>query len=297
MNLVYTFIGTLPEYSVTTVHQARLFFDGPIYFIISELTSPHVNTLKEKYNVTVVPYETVKDAHFNKVLDTHFKKFVITHWVPGREKLFIYAFERFFVLNNLMKQKGLTDVLFLELDNLIYDNPTKWLASFQTKSMAFMYDNVGRASSGICYIRSTDILDRFTAKCIQRIEHHKGFLEEMGALYSFWESAKDDVLLLPVHWKDTRYNLETYRHGELFSGSIFDAAAIGIFLGGVDLCHSGGIFKTGVKWSFTEIDYTPYTYTWVIEDGKRIPFVNGYRINNLHIHSKVLGPMLSSPLP
>jgi len=196
-----------------------------------------------------------------------------------------------------MKQKGLTDVLFLELDNLIYDNPTKWLASFQTKNMAFLYDNIGRSSSGICYIRSTDILDRFTAQCIERIENYTGFLEEMGALYLFWESAKDDVMFLPVHWEDARYNIETYRYGGLFSGSIFDAAAIGIFLGGIDLCHSGGVLKKGVKWSLAEIDYTPYTYTWVIEDGKRIPFVNGYRINNLHIHSKVLVPMLSSPLP
>jgi hypothetical protein len=309
MILAYAFIGKLPDYSVTTVHQARLFFDGPIYFIISEITSPYVATLKEKYNVTVIPYYSVKDAHFNEVLDKNFNKFTITHWVPGREKLFIYAFERFFVLNNLMKQKGLTDVLFLELDNLIYDNPTKWLASFQTKQMGFMYDCVGRASSGICYIRSTDILDRFTAYCINRIEQHQeGYLEEMSTLYSFWESAKDDVMLLPTHWEDARYNMETYRHSGLFGGSVFDAAAIGIFLGGVDLCHSGGVLKTGTKWPFTEIDYTQYTYIWTSEGSecsegsegsdckKRIPYVNGHRINNLHVHSKVLAPMLSAPL-
>jgi hypothetical protein len=35
MIIAYCFIGKLPEYAVDTVHQARLFYYGPIYFIIS----------------------------------------------------------------------------------------------------------------------------------------------------------------------------------------------------------------------------------------------------------------------
>ena len=122
MNIVYVFIGPLPEYSVTTVHQARLFYDGPIYFIVSDMMSPFVITLKEKYNVTIVPYDFVKDVEFNNIVQKNYRRFNIISYLKGREKLFIYAFERFFCLKQLMLRENLTDILFLELDNLIYDD-------------------------------------------------------------------------------------------------------------------------------------------------------------------------------
>ena len=301
MNIVYVFIGNLPDYSIATVHQARLFFDGPIYFIVSEMSSPYVAVLKEKYDVIIIPYESVRDAEFNNIFDIHSAKFTITPWVHGREKLFIYAFERFFALNNLMKQRGLTDVLFLELDNLIYDNPTKWRTSLKTRGIAYLYDNVNRSSSGCCFIASSEHLEELNRHFIYHIlKHTDGLLEEMSALYLYWTKNKDKVLFLPTHWTDPRYSEELWKHTGLFGDSIFDAAAVGIFLGGVELCHSGGVLKTGTKWSLSEIDYTGYRYKWEDEDGKRIPYIGSqdkwYRINNLHVHSKVLGPLLSAPL-
>jgi hypothetical protein len=300
MNIVYVFIGPLPEYSVTTVHQTRLFYDGPIYFIVSDMMSPFVITLKEKYNVTIVPYASVKDVEFNDIVQKNYRRFHIVGYLKGREKLFIYAFERFFCLKQLMLRENLTDILFLELDNLIYDNPTKWLPALQMRKMAYMYDNHERSASGCCYIKSCDILEKFTAQCIDRIVNYRGFLEEMGTLYSFWEKNKDDVLYLPIHWSDSTYHEETWKHVELFNNTIFDAAAIGIFLGGEDPGNNGGVLKKGTKWKFSLIDYTPYSYKWEIEDGKRIPYIGTtdkwYRINNLHIHSKILEPLLSVPM-
>jgi hypothetical protein len=76
----------------------------------------------------------------------------------GRENLFIYSFERFFVLYNLMIQRNLSDVFFLELDNLVYDDPINWLNSFKLSDMSYMFDNIDRASSGIAYIKNIQIL-------------------------------------------------------------------------------------------------------------------------------------------
>jgi hypothetical protein len=59
MNIVYAFIGPLPSYSIDTVNQTRLFFDGPLYFIVSDLSSAYVPVLQDRYNVTIVPYESV----------------------------------------------------------------------------------------------------------------------------------------------------------------------------------------------------------------------------------------------
>jgi hypothetical protein len=161
MNIVYAYIGPLPSYSIDTVHQSRLFFDGPIYFIVSDLSSAYVPILQDMYNVTIVPYETVKDEGFQEMVEENIDKFHIFEYLGSRSKLMIYAFERFFVLNSLMKQKGLRDVLFMELDNLIYNDPRQWLPGFQTAEMAYMFDDGGRASAGIAYIKNTSILEQF----------------------------------------------------------------------------------------------------------------------------------------
>ena len=301
MNIVYAFIGELPIYSIDTVHQTRLFFDGPIYFIVSQMDSPHISALKDKYKVIIIPYTDVKNDSFTTLVQETNRISKDCWWIRNRPNLFIHSFERFFVLENLMKQYTLTDVLFLELDNLIYDTPQKWLSAFQTKPMSVMYFNHDHLSAGICYIHSSNILSMFTTYCIQFIQTDPGFISEMGALYKFWELHRDDVMLLPTHWKTDKYLHEIWDTCSLFNGSIFDALALGIFLGGVDPTHTRGEFKKGFKWEPSTVDYTPYTYNWVIEDGKRIPFVlssdyGWLRINNLHVHSKLLGPMLSVPI-
>ena len=161
MNLVYAFVGTLPSYSIDTVHQARLFYDGPIYFIISDYESPLIKTLRTTYGVTIVRYDSVVDEEFNKLVTRNYHRFEIAHKLRGREKLFIYSFERFYLLNNLMKQQNLQNVLFAELDNILYNDPREWLDGFLTHDMSYMFDNVNRVASGIAFLRSTSLLNEF----------------------------------------------------------------------------------------------------------------------------------------
>jgi len=299
MNICYAFIGPLPSYSVDTVEQARKFFDGPIYFIVSDSESQYIPILESKYNVSIVLYETVIHPGFTYLIQENYSKFAIVNGLHGREKLFIYSFERFFILHSLMRQRGLTDVFFLELDNLIYDDPTQWLASFQKKDMAYMYEQHDRCSSGICYIKNANILQDFMTYASNYIRTDKGFIHEMGALFRFWASAKDRVQFLPTHWSpeyapvDTSVPAETYQHYIVYK-SLFDGAGLGIFIGGMDPYHTGGRIE---KWKHRpclyDIDYTKYTYEWrKDEKGRNIPYVftgiEWIRINNLHIHSKDL---------
>ena len=84
MNIVYAFIGTLPSYSVDTVHQMRLFYDGPIYFIVSDYSSPFVETLKTQYNVNIIRYDSVIDEDFNSLVARKYDKFAIVPSLKGR---------------------------------------------------------------------------------------------------------------------------------------------------------------------------------------------------------------------
>jgi len=301
MILTYCFIGTLPDYAIDTIYQARLFYKGIIYFIISDIHSPYAAELKSKYNVTIIDYNEVVDVTFNQYVTQYINKFCIVHRLKGREKLFIYSFERFFLLYHLMNQYQLSNVFFLELDNLIYDDPTVWENSFALHEMAYMYDNHDRGASGICFIRNKEILLKFNEYCKKFIATSTKFLSEMTTLYEFWEANKDLVQLLPTHWPADHVPKETHINYDKYQNTIFDSAAIGIYLGGVDPIHTGGVIVKGKQWQGSAINYTPYQYKWMTDDKNRnIPYVlyneTWIRINNLHIHSKDLKSCLSIAL-
>jgi hypothetical protein len=298
MILTYCFIGTLPNYAIDTVHQARLFYKGIIYFIVSDIHSPHVAELKCKYDVTIIDYNDVVDAAFNQCVKQYFNKFSIIPGLEGRENLFIYSFERFFLLYHLMDQYQLSNVFFLELDNLIYDDPTVWENSFTANEMSYMYDNYGRGASGICFIQNKEILLLFMEHCKRFIATNTGFLTEMSVLYEFWEANKHRVQILPTHWHSDHVPYETHMNYDNYQNTIFDAAALGIYLTGKDPYHSHGVIIKGQKWECSAIDYTKYQYKWVPDyKNRNIPYVlcdnTWIKINNLHVHSKDLKPYLS----
>ena len=309
MNIVYAFIGPLPSYSIDTVHQSRLFFDGPLFFIVSDLSSAYVPVLQDRYNVTIVPYESVKDEGFQEIVEENYSKFQIFEYLGSRSKLIIYAFERFFVLNQLMKQKGLTDVLFIELDTLLYNDPRQWLPGFQTAEMAYMFDNSLRASAAISYIKNTSILEHFLSYCVTVIQEDtsnviENGLQEMVVLYYFWQENTNRVQLLPILWPSTDEgdgtNLLHASHTFSLYDSLFDAASLGICIGGLDLNHTGGTSIKGIKGPWSLIDYSGYRQEWQLDSqNRRIPYLwsetrqSWIRINNLHIHSKDLAPHLS----
>jgi hypothetical protein len=298
LSLAYAFIGTLPSYSIDTVEQARKFFDGPIYFIISDYNSQYIPILERKYAVTIVRYDEVVDTGFNKLIEETYHKFAIVNGLHGREKLFIYSFERFYILHSLMRQRNIANVFFLELDNLIYDSPSKWIQSFQTKDMAYMYEQYDRCASGICYIKNVDILQHCINSFSEYIRTETGFIHEMGALFRFWDSCKERVQILPTHWPCSSVPKESCEGYNLYN-TIFDGAGLGIFIGGMDPYHTGGRIE---KWKHHpcvyDIDYTKYSYEWRRDDkGRNIPYVftgsKWIRINNLHIHSKDLRDNMS----
>lgn len=59
-----------------------------------------------------------------------------------------------------MIDKNINDILFLEIDNLIYEDPKIWTDKI-TKDIAFMKDNINRCSIGICYVKNNTILKNY----------------------------------------------------------------------------------------------------------------------------------------
>jgi len=301
MILAYCFIGILPSYIIETIYQARLFFDGDIYLIINQLDSPYLNELILKYNVNVINYEDVKSCEFTDISMENIRKFHYMSDLIGRENLFLRSFERFFVLQNLIKQKKLEDCLFLELDNLIYDDPNKWLSNFSKNELCYMFSNYGRYSSGIMYIKNDKSLLGFLLEILDFIQNSNEFLSEMIVLSNYYKNNKEYIQILPTYWCDETMEKELYSNYSFYNDTIFDAAAMGCYLLGLDPYHNNGIIVKNAKSPFTYIDCTKNKFDWIEDEkGRKRPFIwNGDKwllINNLHVHAKNLKEGLSKPI-
>ena len=312
MFVALSFIGKLPEYILDCVHQIRLFYDGDIVLILDDLQSPFLPVLTGKYNTTIVTYEEVFSQDFVDCFNQNNNKFVVCNWLQDRRLLFIRCFERFFLLGNAMKKRNLTDCFFMELDNLIYDDPRVWLSELKKWNMCFMFDDYDRAASGVMYIKDSASMDGLLKYMIEFIHQWEVdpevWLSEMAMLYGYYLSTSTyNVQFLPTFWTDARSTSIPSEflpsdNFDKYNNSIFDAAAIGVMLYGNDTGDKHSPTVVGTKNKHSLIDYTPYLnrVLWKIDEKKRrIPYFyidNNYiKINNLHIHCKNLTAGLSFP--
>jgi hypothetical protein len=298
MHIVYSFIGPIPPYSIDSIEQTRRFYDGPIYYITDENPQhPIVQRLVQEFHVCIIAYEDVISYDFNEIAALCDHKFIKCPDLKGREKLFMRAYERYFLLYRLMFQKSLTNVLFMEVDNLLYDDPRKWEGQLSKKGLAYMYDNESRCGAGIAFLRDTDALLQLNYYFVQDIKNpdpRQGLVHEMRSLHDFWKMNPVMVQMLPTAPYQPDYPSAIYENAPDFPGVLFDVAGMGIYLGGLDPIHTDGVIKKHQRAPWSAVDYRPYHFEWRTDSKeRRIPYLlspagEWLRINNLHIHSKAL---------
>jgi len=300
MNIALSFVGKLPDYTVYCIHQIRIFYQGEIYLITNDLNSRYLDFIKI-YNVHIINYDDVIHKEFNETIDKNRHKFMIVEGLTGREELFIRSFERFFILYNLMVQKNLENCFFMEIDNLIYDDPNKWLEEFSKNRLCYLLNNYNHCSAGVMYIKNSSALLAFIDYLKYFINTESIFMSEMTCLYVYHELNQSIVQLLPIYWnKEGLHEWATLNYDK-YNNTIFDAASIGIYLLGTEKYFTNGVVLYYKKNEFSCMDYTQDVFEWKIEDnGIRRPYIlkddQWILINNLHVHSKVLKNGLSLPL-
>ena len=291
-NIALSFIGKLPDYIFHCVHQIRLYTDENIFIIIDDLKSPILEKLITFKNVEIIKYESVNN--YCETLKKSYNKFAVINGLKDRSKLFYRAFERFYLLYNLMVDKNINDVLFLEIDNLIYEDPKLWTDKI-TKDIAFMIDNKNRCSTGICYVKKSSILKRLLDFFDNDyLTNNNRFFNEMTAVYEFYIKYKSECYILPScnnnqYGDDININFNN-------SKILFDPLSYGIFLLGMDTFHTEGkiVLNTLNKWGcLTHLTQT--NVIWKVDkttNYKKPYFVdnngNCILIANLHVHSKDL---------
>ena len=204
-----------------------------------------------------------------------------------------YTIERFFYLEELVRQHKLTDLFHLESDVMLYCDLEELLPVFQARYSGMIgatFEGFQRGIPGFFYIQTPEPMQQLVSFFASR-SHLKepdiDMIDQFGTLYG-----KQWIDALPILPPDYPLNSELFSNHFTEFSSLFDAAAYGIYLGGVDCAvhenwypgqdHPNSIFKA-----------SHFTFQWKEDEkGRWVPFAmyNGkeMRLNNLHATCKRL---------
>lgn len=219
------------------------------------------------------------------------------------EGFWTYATERFFLLYDFMKERGLEMVVHLESDTMIYQSLDE--LDFSGVRLAAPFQSEVGCIPCFVYIRDVASLKKLIDHILEEPEKN-----DMRTLASFYKKYGEEWMLPlptlmpeyvgPKHrsaypW-DNRTSLRFLsKHAERFPGVIFDAAGLGIYMNGCDRRFSP---DKGAGTIHCRCLFYPnrFEYTW--EDG--VPWLEyqgrRYKIANLHFYSKMPEPYVSDPL-
>ena len=301
-SIIFVHLGKrLPDYLPVAVAQARLFHpDNPIVLLANE--EALVNAPE---GIECVACETLPrdPAHMQfqqrSQIDRSF-----------REGFWTYTTERFFYLYEFMKQRKLDECFHLENDVMLYTDLKTLLPTFRERyqgKIAATFDNENRCIAGFPYISTLTPLQEFIRSIAARA--YLRYANDMEFLAKFRQQSGQYIDTLPIimpayaedHPLESTYhhkanNPETFFHHANLFASLFDAAAIGQYLGGID--PNNGPSQPGFINESCVFQPNRLQFEWLQDEaGRWIPFANyrdqQWRINNLHIHSKQLQPFYS----
>lgn len=259
--------GIFQEYLLINIeHLLKL--EHNVHMITEKDFFPHL----DKYKKLICIYDTSKinidSFNKNSRLDKNFRN---GFWENTSKRIF-YLYE-------FMKLYNIKNVLHIENDVLLYN---KMEYNMENKIYLVM-DSVNRCIPSIMYIPDY----RHLTKLIEKYIFDKN---DMVNLANFYNKNRENILTFPII-NDGKAKSMYNENYDTFQ-SIFDGAAIGQLLGGVDPRNISGN-TIGFVNETCEIKYNNYEFKWVLnKDNIKVPFVNidnkWILINNLHIHSKNL---------
>ena len=275
MNIVLVCINNFQEYILDNIQQLINLKHENIYILTNEKFFTLFNKFSDKINL--ISIETLPDTfnYYSKTtLDKNF-----------RGGFWALASLRFFYIYEFMNKYDVKDVIHLENDVLIYYNCNNIIDNFDKQFIYLPFDTFKRNIASVMYIPTSEIFK----VALDNYNFSKNDMENFCNI----KNKTGLIKVLPIFPKTTIDNEEVQFVSENFEkfNCIFDAAAMGQYLGGIDPknCTTntvGFINETCV------IKYNEFKFVWItINDIKR-PFLkigdSEIRIFNLHIHSKNL---------
>lgn len=298
-NIVFIHIGNnLPSYTFEAIKQARLFNKNATIFLIacSDELLKNKDHMDDVCPISLESLEESKDhSYFIKIKkgDTKVNK-----------NFWRFTLERFFYLEEFASQYNLENIFHLENDVMLYVNLETLLPLFinHYSNIAATFDNDNRCIAGFIYFKNKTALKNLSTFISKQA---KTDLNDM-ILLSYYRQLKgvDEIDFLPIIYPDyiNKHELLSitgnspstpsnyYKNFDQFE-SVFDAAALGQYLGGIN--PKNGLKGPGFINEKCVFNPSYLNIIWIKdEENRSVPYMSYkdklIRINNLHIHCKNL---------
>ncbi|CAN5216843.1 hypothetical protein BH20ACT16_BH20ACT16_03240 [soil metagenome] len=213
-----------------------------------------------------------------------------------------FAAERFFVLEEVMRKRGIDRCLHLESDNLLYIDPARidgWLADTYGATIALCPLTDDEDTAGVMYVGSLAALEAFNEALVALVElGSERLLAEHGGTMA------NEMRM--IHLLRTRQGLggalptTIAAARELGSDVVFDAASYGQWVGGTHA--TPGVPYAGDH-HVVGREFLTGRYELLWDAHQRIPSVHEagdarlWPLANLHVHSKQLDTWATAPPP
>lgn len=224
--LIYIHIGKiLPNYIYDSIYQSILVSnDTKIYVLLDDTLITLFNETISKFNNNIYRKDRVNNLVISiplSILKLPSEYTTLIDNLPEQIKTFrdsfwVYTIARFFYLQSFMNLFHINSAFHIENDIMIYENLTTLENCLNFDKLYMVKDNPDRVIASIMYLNKIE-LQNVLNHIIKQLELNPG-LNDMELLGNYVSS---NIEYFPFD-----YNKE--------SDFIYDAAAIGQFLGGVD---------------------------------------------------------------
>ena len=284
IDIILVHTGTVFESYINDCITQLKKFNLKIHLILSDCLFDKV----EHKDVILVKAEDYLDDYYNNFN-------LLGHDNSFRDGFWIRTSTRFFQINSYARNNKVQSFFHIENDNLLFtelDKIGEFLES-QPYDMAVVIDSEQRCIPSIVWFRDS--------KITQILSEHiflNNSVNDMTNLYNFFLLNRNIVTNLPIGPSNIDQTQFISSSGIRYSGNInysnfyddigfiFDGAAIGQYLAGIDNRNNQNTI--GFVNETTIFDVSKFEFKWIldspviIENGKKI------KISNLHIHSKNL---------
>ena len=293
-SLVFVHLGKeLPPYIWDAIDQARLFNENtPIFLIANRPALAKIEPQSLDKQLILIAAESLATTTAHQ----QFKK-ISRHDQRYRQGFWRYTTERFFYIHELMLQENLHNVFHLESDTMLYVSLSELLPIFceNYPGIGAIFDHPHRCIPSFIYFSTPTALQPLAAHLADNAKKGICDLYTLGSFKTEYGSPYVDPLpIIPPEYLSENpliysNQIETFH-------SIFDGAALGQYLGGID--PRNGHSEPGFINEACIFNPSHLQFSWETDsEGRRIPFMTHrekrWRINNLHIHSKNLKPFSS----
>ena len=277
MNVVLVSIGTFQEYILINIRQLLRLGHTSIYVITN-------TDFFDKFAEYADRIHLISANELNDKFEYHTKTRMNMNF---RDAFWVLTSSRFFYIYAFMAKYDIQDVIHLENDVPIYYH-CDILGDLLDKTRIYIpMDAYTRAIASVVYIPRAAVLE----KVLGQYQHNLNDMENFSILA---RNNPDLFGFFPICFSRPDDSSEMAFVTQRFSefNMIFDAAAMGQYLGGVDPRNIAGD-TTGFVNETCVIKYDEFEFSWKTgSDGIRRPFLNDgsevYPIFNLHIHCKNL---------